>query len=479
MAETTAQLNILIRLRDEASAAMRSVSNALSDVGNNLGFAGDKGGILSGAFAAIGANIIGKSVGAFEEANLKMTTAKKIFETLPDGMEKYQQAIEAGNDAQKKFGFDGEEVTLSIAKLARASGGDMTKAMTALQAAMGYSIDRLGGPDGLNGAVNAMLPVFAGGGRAAKALGYELDENASALTVFQTIANGTRPSLEAFGESARGLNEVLMESKSDIMEFMGTPWSNLKTNFLEMIGISGRLQEVIATLEPVWYGLSIAIGVVSAALSLRAIPLMVQTVAGFLGIAGAAGITGAAIAGFTLFILAWVAAITLVVAAGYLLWKNWGQLGEQLSAVWQFMKVGFKSNWDEIVREFGVAWQNIKNVFSSAIDWIMAKMQPFINAWNTVKGAAASVGNAIGGAVGGTLRAIGLAGGGIVTSPTFAMIGEAGPEAVVPLRDMPAFSGGGGANVTVQFIGDLYTTTEVAEKFGNEIARILKYQLKF
>jgi hypothetical protein len=47
-----------------------------------------------------------------------------------------------------------------------------------------------------------------------------------------------------------------------------------------------------------------------------------------------------------------------------------------------------------------------------------------------------------------------LAAGGIVTGPTLAMIGEAGPEAVVPLSRAGEFGmGGGGNNVTINVQG--------------------------
>jgi hypothetical protein len=46
-----------------------------------------------------------------------------------------------------------------------------------------------------------------------------------------------------------------------------------------------------------------------------------------------------------------------------------------------------------------------------------------------------------------------LAAGGIVTSPTLAMIGEAGPEAVVPLSRAGEFGMGGGNNVTIHVNG--------------------------
>jgi hypothetical protein len=46
-----------------------------------------------------------------------------------------------------------------------------------------------------------------------------------------------------------------------------------------------------------------------------------------------------------------------------------------------------------------------------------------------------------------------LAQGGIVTGPTLAMIGEAGPEAVVPLSRAGEFGMGGGGNVTIHVNG--------------------------
>jgi hypothetical protein len=46
-----------------------------------------------------------------------------------------------------------------------------------------------------------------------------------------------------------------------------------------------------------------------------------------------------------------------------------------------------------------------------------------------------------------------LAQGGIVTGPTLAMIGEAGPEAVVPLSRAGEFGMGGGNNVTINVNG--------------------------
>jgi hypothetical protein len=58
-----------------------------------------------------------------------------------------------------------------------------------------------------------------------------------------------------------------------------------------------------------------------------------------------------------------------------------------------------------------------------------------------------------------------LAEGGIVTGPTLAMIGEAGPEAVVPLSKM----GGMGGGVTVNVNGGLATSAEIGQAVVNAI----------
>jgi SLT domain-containing protein len=52
-------------------------------------------------------------------------------------------------------------------------------------------------------------------------------------------------------------------------------------------------------------------------------------------------------------------------------------------------------------------------------------------------------------------RITALATGGIVKAPQIALIGEAGPEAVIPLNRLADFGMGGGINITVQAgVGD-------------------------
>ena len=59
-----------------------------------------------------------------------------------------------------------------------------------------------------------------------------------------------------------------------------------------------------------------------------------------------------------------------------------------------------------------------------------------------------------------------MADGGIVTGPTLAMIGEAGPEAVIPLSQMGNMGGGG---VTINVAGGLSTSAEIGQSVVNAL----------
>jgi len=71
-----------------------------------------------------------------------------------------------------------------------------------------------------------------------------------------------------------------------------------------------------------------------------------------------------------------------------------------------------------------------------------------------------------------------FASGGIVTSPTLALIGEAGPEAVVPLNRTSG-GGFGGNTYVVNINGGNYLDRQAAEKMGNFIIDKLRLQLRF
>ena len=64
-----------------------------------------------------------------------------------------------------------------------------------------------------------------------------------------------------------------------------------------------------------------------------------------------------------------------------------------------------------------------------------------------------------------------LANGGIVTSPTLAMIGEAGAEAVIPLSKM---GGMGGMNIVINVSGSVIQEKDLAVTVRDNIAQLMR-----
>jgi len=106
--------------------------------------------------------------------------------------------------------------------------------------------------------------------------------------------------------------------------------------------------------------------------------------------------------------------------------------------------------WDNVKSSF----QPIVDLFVTGIGKIKDAFQPLIDMitilWDMIKGVSEAVqgvgkaGGGISGAVGEIGGLFGFAEGGVVTRPMAAMVGEAGPEAIIPLR---------GGSVPVEFIG--------------------------
>jgi hypothetical protein len=134
--------------------------------------------------------------------------------------------------------------------------------------------------------------------------------------------------------------------------------------------------------------------------------------------------------------------------------------------------------WDKIVAGAGFAVEIIKGYFETLIGFWKRVFNGFATAWNATLGGigftAPSWLKYIGlGAIAGKEFRIPeipqLANGGIVTRPTLAMIGEAGPEAVVPLNRSQGF---GDVNITIQGALDpVAVGRQIRQILANDLSR--------
>lgn len=154
--------------------------------------------------------------------------------------------------------------------------------------------------------------------------------------------------------------------------------------------------------------------------------------------------------------------------------RNWDKIKSGAAAAVQWVKdkfnsvVGFfRGIPGKISSATSGMWDGVKNAFRSAINWLIGK-------WNSLSFSIPSIDTHIPGVgkIGGftlsTPNIPYLAKGGIVTKPTLAVIGEAGPEAVVPLSRGGGAIGGG---PQVVFTGPVFGDPRA---FAREILKLLR-----
>lgn len=450
MGDSTAKLNILIQLRDEASAALSSMGNSISDLGGNLNFAGDMAGTLAGALSAIGASaIIGTSLKAFSDAQAQMARFDAIVKTLPPGLQQFRDAmIKAGDDALMKFGFDNEEATLSLAKLMQATQ-DAPMAFEAFQAAIDLARYK---NISLEDATQALTIAFMGGGRMLKMFGIEVDDHASKETILAAVMDKVRGQAEANAKTFEGQMRITMSILGEFQEALGAQFAPAITfvneKFHSLIESVGGLNEVLTLVRPVLIAVAVILtGVVVVAVYAAVAAFLAMIGVGATFIAALAAIGGA----IALFATVW-------------------QIG------WQGMKDIFVFVWTSIKNFFVGIWNTLISTVQSAMNTIKGYLNGIVDTYNSVKNTITqpikSVVNSVGNFVSNVLP---FASGGIVTRPTLGLVGEAGPEAIIPLSRM---GGLGGGQIVINLQGDFYTDTEIAERFANRIASLIKYQLK-
>jgi len=122
------------------------------------------------------------------------------------------------------------------------------------------------------------------------------------------------------------------------------------------------------------------------------------------------------------------------------------------------------SVWDTVKAKAIGAFDGIKNALRSTMQFILGKVNKFLGGLNNALSKIPGVDLHIP-----TLPA--FAKGGIVTKPTIGLIGEAGPEAVVPLN-----RGAGLGNTTININWSGAVDERSAEMVAKEVARVLDFE---
>ncbi|WP_049894987.1 phage tail tape measure protein [Paenibacillus antibioticophila] len=231
-----------------------------------------------------------------------------------------------------------------------------------------------------------------------------------------------------------------------------------------VLNVAGKIYSFISgnwsVIEPM------IVGIVAAMVAWKAITLGMSAYQGIMAaIKGATIATTVAQWGLNTAVLAnpmtWIvlgiaAAIGVVVAAVYLLWKHWDTVSAWIVGLWQnnilpfFLSIGdwFSNIWTGMVNGFMAAWSGVSSWFSNLWEGILGVFKGYINLWikpinmliDSLNSLNIKVPDWVPG-MGGKEFGVSIpniptfARGGFANQPS--IFGEAGPEAAIPLKRTP------------------------------------------
>lgn len=328
---------------------------------------------------------------------------------------------------------------------------------------------------------------------AAKISGKITDAVNSAGPALAQLAAKVGPALKSIGQALVTMAPPLLQVATTMMQILAPALGFAADHvnvLLPILGVltglwAGQQAILLATTIAGWAYTAWIYGYVAATYVVRAATLAWTAIQWLLNVALTANPIGLVIVGI-------VALIAIVV----LLVTHWQQVVQWLGQVWSW-----------IVRTAGAISQFIEQhqalavvigILGGPITLLVGGLALLITHWNQVTdaimGAVHAVQSFISNAknmpvVGGALNATGavfgipgLAEGGLVTRPTLAMVGEAGPELIVPLRNIggggqaPGFMrpGGGdspaGAPRVVELHTHVYVGSEVLTTFVQRVS---------
>lgn len=191
-----------------------------------------------------------------------------------------------------------------------------------------------------------------------------------------------------------------------------------------------------------------------------------------------------------------IAGVAFLIAA---IITNWDAIKKKTAEVWDAiinyladkelaLYNGVSDAFNKVLTFVQKIWKEISDTVTGVITNIENAIGGFIS---KIEAAVAAVAKLPAGVVGGAGNLISgavkaFADGGIVNGPTLAMVGEAGPEAIIPLSafnggsSLAGIGGGGAGGLNLVFnVGNLYgTDSQTAARFANQIAKSINQQLK-
>jgi hypothetical protein len=449
-----ATLDLLVKVAVQNQRALEGLSGKMRKLGTGLTIG------VTAPLVAAGAAFVEMAVEA-EDAQAKL---KSLFDsteaaawTSIEALQEHQQAL------MEATTFDDEDIAaaqtalLGFGTIVGEQFTDATDAAADLAAFLGVDVE-----DAARKLGKALADPEAGLGRLQMAIGPLTDEQQRLIDQF--VAAGDTASAqqvildavsEKIGTTAEDLAATTGGSMAQAMNKMEEAGEALGTILLPVLGAAAGFFSAIAgaflELDPALQNFIVVAG--GIAVVLGPVLLILSAIAPAIGLIG--GAIALVLSPIGLLVVAVVGIAVLIVAKWEEIMYWTEQLGNVFNNIFRAIGIAFSNLgraignvWESIVDVFQGAvraiadvgekiWTPIADGFSAAIDVIRGIWNAFARFWNGIQISVPAVDVPFLGRVGGFNIGLPdlprLAEGGIVSAPTLAIIGERGPEAVVPL----------------------------------------------
>lgn len=373
-------LNIVVRLKDEASKSLEGLSKKFDDMQESMkpatnaskAFALALGGA---ATAAVGFGVI--AVKAAMGAQVEMARFEATMKTIPGATDKVTKSLLDQAAAATKLGFDDEEAANTLAMLYQRTN-DVTKATQLNALAMDLARAK---NISLTEAGNMVNMVMSGAGKALKQYGIEIDDTLGPMAALEQLQGKVRGQAEGFTNTMQGQIEVLKVTWGNLLETVGeqlipvlTEALKAITPFVEkLVEWAGRTDELIEWLKEHQTIMILVAGAITGALAPALLFSLIPAIYGVITAFAAGAIA----------LAPWILGGTLIAGliAG-ILWivKNWDYCKEQLALTWEGIKIMFKEGVNFLIG-LAEAWANMWVKAANVIIGALNKIKFSIPSW--------------------------------------------------------------------------------------------------
>ena len=515
------------QLKSIGNVNLRAASEQFKEWGTTLDSAGKKMQGLSTAAAGVVASLGAIAYKAGTNAD-DLNTLSKVYGISTGDLQKYKYAADLVDVSV-------EDIAKSHVKLEKSmySASNGSKTQSEAFKKLGVSVTNA------DGSLRSSDEVFQDVITSLGSMENETERDALAQQLLGKSAANLNPLIEDQGETYKEVSDTMKKYGLDVvdqetldkanefndaldtMKLLGTAalaqvGSQLAAVFApaleKVVGWFGKIAEWLGNLNP---KVLAVIGVVAGVLAVIAPVLMVLGKVAFAisSIINLVAVIGPAIAALAGPIGIAIAVITALIAIGVLLYKNWDVIKAKAKALWTSIKTTFAgikasitSAINSVKSYLTSAWSSIKTTASSAWNKVKdAIVSPIKKAKDTVKGIIdkikgffpINVGNLMSniklphfslkwsskdfGPLGTLKYPTGInfdgwwAKGGIFDSPSIIGVGEAGPEAVVPLNKLwdklDKMGETNGQNVVININGYNKDPRELAQEIKRELIK--------